>query len=366
MKILKPNPKAQGVKRAAGAGGFRIVSFPKEFERNLFDGLDVRFYIILVSSLIVVYTSVIVLANIEYSEEDLASALKAKYIQKIYDTTFEEPVIDDTEEDALAIEEEGAGAEEQKDERAQRDEGKRVEASGTSAAERRDQARRSAARRAADRSQMAQQVAGTGILGELSAGGSSGSGDAVYDVLGESGAGGLGDLDQVLSGVGGLESASSSSRRSVLGERAGGGGRAGRAGIDDLIGSGVGQSGSVSISRNANFAIKGVEGSVSGKGTKSTARSQDAIGRVVGSHADAIENCYKKESRLNPNLKGSVTAQFTISAQGRVTQVRVVDSSMKNRNVETCISRRIRSWRFDRIDAKDGDVTARYKWIFSN
>jgi TonB family protein len=166
--------------------------------------------------------------------------------------------------------------------------------------------------------------------------------------------------------VGGLESASSSSRRSVLGEREGGGSRSGRAGIDDLISSGVGQSGSVSINRNANFAIKGIEGSVSGKGTRSSARSQEAIGRVVGKHADAVENCYKKESRLNPNLKGSVTAQFTIDPDGRVTDVKMIQSTLQNRSVENCVSSRIQRWRFDRIDAKEGDVTARYKWIFSN
>jgi TonB family protein len=368
MKVLKPNPKAQGVKRSAGGGGYRIVSFPKEFERGILDGIDSRFYLILLSALILVYTTVIILANNVYSEEELANVLKEKYIQKVYDATFEEPVIDEPVEETLAVEEEGTAAtqEEEKDVRAQRDEGKREEAAGPSAAERRDAARRDAARRASARDRMQQQVAGTGVLGELSAGGGGGSGDAVYDVLGESGSGALGDLDQVLSGVGGLESASSSSRRSSLGERKGSGGRAGRAGIDDLIGTGVGQSGSVSINRNASFGIKGVEGSVSGRGTKSSARSQDAIGRIVGKHSDAIEDCYKRESRINPNLKGSVTAEFTISPTGRVTRVRIRKSTLKSKKVESCIARKIRSWRFDAIDKKDGDVTARYKWIFAN
>jgi hypothetical protein len=368
MKVLKPNPKAQGVKRAAGGGGYRIVSFPKEFERGLFEGLDSRFYLILLSSLILVYSTVIILANTAYTEEELANILKQKYIQKVYDTTFEEPVIDDTEEEGVALEEEGAVAEQEpeQDARAQRDEGRREEAAGPSASERRDAAREAARDRASARDKMQQQVAGTGVLGELSAGGSGGSGDAVFDVLGESGSGALGDLDQVLSGVGGLESASSDSRRSSLGERQGRGGRAGGAGIDDLIGSGVGQSGSVSISRNAGFAIKGVEGSVSGKGTKSSARSQDAIGRIVGKHSDAIENCYKKETRINPNLKGSINAQFTISPEGKVAQIRIVKSTLKSRNVENCITRRIKSWRFAKIDRKEGNVTARYKWIFSN
>ena len=364
MKILKPNPKAQSAKRAAGKGGYRIVSFPKEFERGLFGNIDKTFYLILAASLFFVYTVVITLANVTYSDEELANLLKEKYIQKIYDAEFEipEPVEEEVASDEGAGEEEEV--EEKKDERAKQN--VREEAAGTSAAERRAQQREAARNRASARSEMQQQVAGTGILAELSAGGSGGSGDAVFDVLGETGNAGLGNLDDVLSGVGGLQSASSSNRRSSLGERAGSGGRAGRAGIDDLISTGTGQSGSVNISRSANFAIKGVEGSVSGKGTKSTARSQDAIGRVVGKHADAVESCYKKESRINPNLKGSITAQFTIRPDGRVSGVRISESTLKNRNVENCVSKRIRSWRFDKIDNKEGNVTARYKWIFSN
>lgn len=360
---MKPNPKAQSPKRAAGAGGYRIVSFPKEFERGLFGDLDIRFYVILISSLVLVYTAVIILANVEYTDQEVADMLKQKYIQKIYDAEFEIP---ETEEEEALVEEEGGGQEEQKQEDTRAKQNVRQEAAGTSAADRREQARRAAASRAAARSRMEQQVAGTGVLAELSAGGSGGSGDAVYDVLGESGNSGLGNLDEVLSGVGGLQSASSSNRRSSLGERGGGGNRAGRAGIDDLISGGIGPSGSVSINRDASFAIKGVEGSVSGKGTKSTARSQDAIGRIVLKHSDAIEACYKKESRINPNLKGSLTAQFTITPDGRVAQTRIVESTLRNRNVETCVERRIRAWRFDRIDKSEGNVTARYKWIFSN
>ena len=357
--------KGQPPKRAAAAGGYRLVVFPKEFERNIFENIDKRFYLILVGSFVFIFMFVIILANTEYSDEALQNLLKEKYIQRAFTTEFEDTFEqEDTEEEGITIDE-GQGQDQQEDERAQRDEGRRQEATGASAAERAQRARAQARARAAARAQMQQQVAGTGILGELSSSGAGGSGDAVYDVLGETGAGGVGDLENVLGQVGGLQSASSSNRRSSLGERSGGGSGRGTAGIDDLISGGVGQTGSVSINRDASFGIKGVEGSVSGKGTRSTARSQDAIGRVVAKHADAIENCYRRESRLNPNLKGSVTVQFVISPDGRVTDVRILDSSLRNRNVENCISRRVKTWRFDRIDAGEGDVTARYKWIFS-
>ncbi len=367
MEIYQKKLQAQGAARSGG--GYRIVSFPKEFEKNFLDGIDKRFFLILFSSLLVVFTVITILANIEYSHEELQSALKEKYIQKFYATEFEEPVVQEeqVQEDALGVDEQVQEEVKQEDQRAKQDVGKREEAVGQSAQQRREQARRAAARRQAQRSRVQQQVSGAGVLGELSAGGGGGSGDAVYDVLGESGSGSLGDLDKVIGNVDGLQSASSSNTRSVLGERKGSGGRQGRAGIDDLISSGgVGTGSGVNIKRDAGFAIKGVGGRVSGKGSKSSNRSQDAIGQVVARHTSGIENCYKRETKLNPNLKGSVSVRFTIAPNGRVTRVRIVKSTLKNRNVENCITKRIKSWRFNAIDKKDGDVTAGYKWIFSS
>ena len=104
---MKANPKAQSPKRPAGAaGGYRIVSFPKEFERGLFGDLDIRFYLILISSLVVVYSVVIILANLEYTDQEVADLLKQKYIQRIYDAEFE---IQETEDENAVVEEAGGG-----------------------------------------------------------------------------------------------------------------------------------------------------------------------------------------------------------------------------------------------------------------
>ncbi len=367
MDSIKDKLNQTGAGRAAG--GYKIMSFPKEFEKGLFEGMDIRFILIFLSSLIVVFTAVIILANTEYSHEAIQSALKAQYIQKFYNTQLEEPVVETPKEEQTLAADEGAAKQEEKkqDVRAKKDVGKRQEATGTSAAERRARNRRNAARRAAARSRAESRVAGTGVLNELSAAGSGASGDAVYDVLGESSDAGIGDLDKALaSGVGGLQSASSSNRRSSLGERAGKGGGAGRAGIDDLIGSGAGQSGSVNISRSGKFNIKAVKGSISGRGSKSANRSSDAIGKVVLKHSSSVENCYKREARLNPNLKGSVTVQFTITPNGKVSRARVSKTTLRNRKVESCITNKVKRWRFAKINPKDGDVTARYKWVFSH
>lgn len=351
----------------AQKGGFQLVAFPKEFERNFWEDLDRRFTIILLVSLAVVYGLIIYLANTEYSTAEVEKEIRQKYLKKFYEAEFvtePEPI---AEEDATGPgigEEEPKEEEAPKDERAQKDQGKRAEVKGPSAAERRAQARAAAQRRGQQRASMEQSIAGQGVFAELSAGGSGGTGAAVVDVLQGSG-GGVGDLDNVLSGVGGLQTATSSSRRSRLGARNMGGGASGTAGIDDLIEGGVGQTGSKSISRRGNFSIKFEAGNVSGKGSKSTARSVDAIGTVVAQHQDAIESCYKKEARINPNLKGSLTVQFTIAASGKVSRIRILNSTLKSRKVESCVKRRVSRWRFKPIDRKEGDVTFRQKFIFS-
>jgi TonB family protein len=180
---------------------------------------------------------------------------------------------------------------------------------------------------------MEQQIAGTGVLGLLSAGGSGGTGDAVADVLGDVG-GGTGDLNAVLSGVGGLATATSGGQRSRLGSR-GGGRVTGSADVNELL-SGVGGVASANIGRKGSIKMA----------------------------LDAARYCYKREAKLNPNLKGDLTIEFTIAYNGRVKDVRVVSSSLRNKKVESCISSRVRGWRFKPIDRAEGDVKVRQKYIF--
>ena len=208
---------------------------------------------------------------------------------------------------------------------------------------------------------MEQAVSGTGILGVLSAGGGGGTGDAVVDVLGGA-AGGTGDLDAVLSGVGGLATASSAGQRTRLGSR--GGGRAsGSADINDLIG-GIGSVGSKSIGRSGSIKMALDNARVSGSGTKAANRSSEEISRVINSHNDAVEFCYKREARINPNLKGDLIIEFIIGWNGRIVSSKIVNSSIKSKNIANCVKGRIRSWRFKPINKNEGNVTVRQKYIF--
>jgi TonB family protein len=362
MKENKKDSKSPNVdKRPAPAGGgaaaFRLTGFPKEFERNLLEDMDKRYMLIMFASWIFVYGIAIILGAIDYDQAALAAKVRQNYLDKFYQAQIvSEPIAEEETSEGFGEEEEEA-----EDERAERDKGRTAETRGPSAREIASQRRAAAAQRSAARRQMEQQIAGTGVLGLLSAAGGGGSGDAVVDVLGDAGAG-SGDLGEVLSGVGGLATATASGQRSRLGSR-GGGRVGGSADVNELL-SGIGSAGSANIGRRGSINMALDAASVSGKGSKSANRSSEELSRVINSHNDAIEYCYKKAAKLNPNLKGDVQVEFTVGYNGRVKAVRIVRSSLRNKNVENCISSRTRGWRFKPIDRKEGDVKVRQKYIF--
>jgi TonB family protein len=315
--------------------------------------------LIMLSSWIFVYGIAILLGAIDYDQDALAAKVRQNYLDKFYQAQIVETIVQEEDDTGEGIGDEEEAEEE--DVRAERDKGRTAETRGPSAKEIANQRRAAAAQRGAARREMEQQIAGTGVLGLLSASGGGGSGDAVVDVLGDAGAG-TGDLGEVLSGVGGLAEATSSGQRSRLGSR--GGGRVdGSADVNELL-SGIGTSGSANIGRQGSIKMALDDASVSGKGSKSANRGGEELSRVINSHNDAIEYCYKKEAKLNPNLKGDIQIEFTVGYNGRVKGVQVIRSSLRNKSVENCISGRIRGWRFKSIDKSEGDVKVRQKYIF--
>lgn len=355
--------QAQNAPRPAGSGGFRIVAFPREFERNVWDELDRRFYIILLSALAVVYGIVIFMANIEYSEESIQEAILERYVTQIYEAP--PSVVEDVAGSSSTVgAEEEPQPQEEPDVREQRDVGKPAEARGETKVESGARRRGESAAREGQRTAAASQAGGIGVFEELSAADGVGVGDAVYDV-GDGSEGGMGDLDAVLNNVSGLATVSSSERTSRLGARTGKGSVKGRAGVDDLLTGSVGPAEAVSLETQGDFAIAAPE-DISGDAAASGGRSADDISRVMNQHKDAVIDCYRKEARLDPSLKGSVRIKFTITPTGRVVQPAIINSTIRNRNIEQCILRRIRRWRFPRIAGDKGNVTVKQNFIFTS
>lgn len=185
------------------------------------------------------------------------------------------------------------------------------------------------------------------------------------------GSGGLGtELREALGGVSGREvgSATGLGGLGTRGVGRGGGGLSmnavglgalgtrGRAG--SLDGSGYGEGAARlgakkerDINISAGNAI--IEGSL----------DKELIRRVIKSHIAQIRYCYERELQASPGLFGKVSTQFVISAQGRVQQANVQQTTLNNAKVERCVLSKIKTWRFPKPKG-GGIVIVKYPFIF--
>jgi hypothetical protein len=347
------------------AGNFQIAGFPKEFEKSFWEGFDPRFMMILGTFILLSIVFVVIqnMRDHSVSEEALAEVRK-KALEKLYKVSIveEEQVQEEEtgEDDSGAEEDQAEEAPTEKEVRKQQDMGKQKEVRRASAQERASQRAAASRARAAARAKAEAAVASQGVLGLLTAAGGGGEGDAVVDILGDD-AGGGADLGDVMSNVGGLAVAQSSGQRTRVAK--GGGRSTSGGGIDELV-EGIGTAQSSQLSRKGKIKIAG-PASVRGRGSKSANRKPDVITKILMKHQSAIDYCYQKVAKLNPNLKGEISVRFAITPDGRTRSVKVTRNTMRNKDVERCIVKRIRGWAdFPKINKKEGDVTVEQKYIF--
>lgn len=347
----------EAMNKKAGGSGFRLAGFPKEFERNFWDSLDKRYYSILLVTFVVMYTFMFLLASRDWqlSEEDL-SKLKEQVRQIVYEAEIipaEEPEV------KVTVLETGGGEEEEISDEGQQ----RVSESTT---ERLQRQRQSRASRAAQTRQMEQDVAGSGILAiATAAGGGGGSGVEYGDVLKglAEGAGGIGDVGQIVEGTAGIAAASGSGQRTRVVKGGGYRGAGEGIGIDDLI-EGEGVAGGASFKRQGNVTL-GEDVELAGAAAGSGSRDAQSILSIINQNKTSVEYCYQKYLKLNPSLSGEIYLEIVISPEGRVTSVNVIRSTLGDKQLESCITRTVGRWRgFGKIDPSLGTVKTRFKYIF--
>ena len=176
------------------------------------------------------------------------------------------------------------------------------------------------------------------LAGLIGTRGEANSGQQVEDVFAD-GDGNFQDLQAALSEVDGAGVASSEAIAMKTGSE--GGGR-GDASIGDLKTSGGGGSGSVGTVQST--APKKVKTSV-GQMDVSSGEGADAIKATVRKYQGQIQSCYEQQLKSNPNLGGRVAVEIEITS-GRVTTVVVAENSTGDSALASCISKRIRGWRF--------------------
>ncbi len=202
-----------------------------------------------------------------------------------------------------------------------------------------------------------------GVLGAIAGGGANNAIARALDIPSLSNlAGGMGAARTKIGlGSGGM---------GLRGDGAGGGGD----GPGDLFGAGSISAGGIGAGKGGKGRGAGGAGAP-GKGrgetqiamtpgsAKSTGScSRDNIQTVVMSHAAAVRYCYEVEVQRRPSLKGKVELMWKVDGQGAVSTSRVNSSSLGSPQVEGCILRQLKRWRFAKPAA--GECTVYFPFIF--
>lgn len=340
----------------AGGAGFQLKKFPKEFEKSFTAGFDKLYMSILLPCVVILtfvfgFLSTNAVDFFGLTDAELAERTQ-KIIKKIYN-------IEDIEEPEEEPEEEEPTEEEQKlEDRKKEIEDRKKEKPANkqeSAADRAKRRREEANKRRAQQAAARQKIQNSAQLA-LITGGASSSGEAVADVLGN--ANSNIDLDKALSGTDGIAQATSSSARTraIAGSRA-----AGQQNVSDLVSGVSGVSSTALGGRSSGIGFGEVELDEGGSGA--SGRSKDAVSSKLNSIKKAVENCFKKEKRVNPNLKGTVKVKFDITKRGQTRNIKFVINTVNNTKVTRCIQSKFRTLRFG--SAKNDAKGVQISYVFN-
>jgi TonB family protein len=203
----------------------------------------------------------------------------------------------------------------------------------------------------------------TGVIAAITTIGP-GSGRSLADILG--GGGGMGDLDTIASGIGGLKTGGDGLGGGL---GLGGGDGTGLGGTGEGMGAlaggggGIGDGSGTKLHKKTVKVSVGAPSSIAGEGAADANRSAARINSVIRQHLAGIQNAYNSELKKNPNLGGGkIVVRFTISPDGSVTSASIVSSSMGAPGLESSIISRIYGWRFPA--GASGEVTVVYPFVF--
>lgn len=132
-------------------------------------------------------------------------------------------------------------------------------------------------------------------------------------------------------------------------------------GIDDLISDVEGVE-TVNLTKKSSVNIqapKQMRGSQAAMGQ----RSPDEVMAVINSQQGRIQYTYNKYLRKNPDLRGKISLDVTIEANGRISKVVVIESTIDNQDFINDIIRIIRRLKFRPI--QEGSITINLPFVFN-
>jgi hypothetical protein len=95
-------------------------------------------------------------------------------------------------------------------------------------------------------------------------------------------------------------------------------------------------------------------------------RDSYSISQTIKGYEMEVYYCYQQQLRKFPNLKGKVVIKLNVRPWGDCTNIKVVKSTLHDKDVEDCLVRRIKTWKFPTIDDSYDDLEITYPFVFSN
>ena len=88
------------------------------------------------------------------------------------------------------------------------------------------------------------------------------------------------------------------------------------------------------------------------------------ISSVIRKNLNQIRHCYEQYLQRSPGKSGKVTVKFIINKGGRTSSVGVRKSNISDRSFRSCITSRIKTWKFPRPRG-GSNVTVNYPFVFN-
>ena len=202
-------------------------------------------------------------------------------------------------------------------------------------------------------------AASAGLLGLIAGTGESGKSSTIVDALVDKGL--VADLNSIVGAGTNLKVSKDGNKDEIdpLDQLIGTGGSGG---IDDFLSALEDDVPQVTLTKKAKVDLikpSKMTGSQEALGK----RSEQSVMNVVLARQGRITYLYEKYLKRNPNLRGKISIEFTIAANGFVTSAQVIESTINHPDLERDLLNLVKRLKFDPIPT--GNVTTVFPFQFS-
>lgn len=203
-------------------------------------------------------------------------------------------------------------------------------------------------------------AASAGLLGLIAGTGSSGSSSSIVDALVDKGL--VADLNKIVGGGSNLKVTNGGDNKDAIDPLDQLIGTGGSGGIDDFLSSLEDDVPQVELKKQAKVDLV-KPSKITGSKEAMGQRTEQSIWAVVSTRQGAIKYIYEKYLKRNPNMRGKVTIEFTIAANGFVSDARILESTINNPDFERELLALVKRLKFDPIPS--GNLTTVFPFVFS-